>query len=499
MNALQEIVDIMSPDDRQAFISYLNRKNKREDVLNITLFKSLETDDINAQKKLASSVKTPAALHALRKRLYDSLIEFTGNRQFLADTSAEHEVLRLIVVARVFFEQKMNKEAFKCLRKAEDKALTIENFGLLNEIYQALIQFAHLDTASYLDMIIEKYNANRSKMEQEEQMNVAYALLRRELAEIYHNGKVIDFTAFIKGTMEQQGVSADALTFRSLYQILFIANEYASINSNYKLIEPFMESAFRFIENKEALGERHLYYHIFILYLLANMHFRNRKFSESGKFLDLMEEQMSKQGKRYHQRFHMRHTLLSVLNKNYSGTPGMAVDIAEKALKKHSEANDADTNDLRLALLVFYLQHSDRTAFKLMVKFSHSDSWYEKKMGMDWAIKKKLVEVLLHAHFENTELAVSQLKSFRRRYKKYLLEVKEERVLDYLLLVEQYLTKPEIIKYESFRKSLAAFTEHIQDEDLFVVSFIGWLKAKMERKPIYETILGLIGNSPFWG
>jgi hypothetical protein len=495
MNALQEIVNIMSADDRQAFISHLNRKNKREDVLNITLFKSLETDDINVQKKLEASVKTPAALHALRKRLYDSLIEFTGNRRFADDTSAEHEVLRLIVVARIFFEQKMNKEAFKCLRKAEDKAVAIENFSLLNEIYQAFIQFAHLDTSLNLELIIEKYNANRSRMEQEEQMNVAYALLRRELADIYHNGKVIDFTAFIKGTMERQGVSPDALTFRSLYQILFIANEYASINSNYKLIEPFMESAYRFIEGREALGERHLYYHIYILYLLANMHFRNRRFSESGKFLDLMEEQMNKQGKRYYSRFYMRHTLLGVLNKNYSGNPGMAIDIAEKALKKNAEANDADTNDLRLALLVFYLQQSDRTAFKLMVKFGHSDSWYEKKMGMDWAIKKKLVEVLLHAHFENTELALSQLKSFRRRYKKYLQEVKEHRALDYLSLVEQYLTKPEIIKFEKFSKSLAAFTEHIQDEDLFVVSFIGWLKAKAEKRPVYETILELMVQS----
>jgi hypothetical protein len=284
MNAVQEIINIMSGDDKQAFTAYLNRKNKRKDAVNIILFKSLETDDINLQNLLQKKLKSADAYHALRKRLYDSLIEFTGKRKFETDTSAEHEVLRLLITAKVFFEHKLYKEGFKCLAKAEGKAAALEHFSLLNEIYHTSIQFSHFNPSAGLDSIIEKFNENRKNMEKEEQMNIAYALLRRELAEIYHKGKVIDFRLFIKETMEQQGVSADALTFKSLYQILFIANEYASLNSNFKLVEPFMESAYSFITAKENLGEKQLYYHIYILYLLANMHFRNGRFSESEKF-----------------------------------------------------------------------------------------------------------------------------------------------------------------------------------------------------------------------
>lgn len=501
MNSLQEIINIMSINDKQAFVSYLNKKNKRKDVVNINLFKYFETDDINQQNLLLRKIKSPEAYHALRKRLYDSLIEFTGRRKFETDTSEEHDILCMVIASRTFFEHKLYKEGLKCLTKAETKATALEHFSLLNEIYHTRIQFAQYDKED-LGVLIKKINANRENMVKEEQMNIAYALLRRELAEIYHKGKVIDFTAYIKSIIEQHGVSSDAITFKSLYQILFIANEYASINSNYKLVEPFIDSAYKFIAQKEALSERHLYYHIYILYLLGNMHFRNRRFSESKNFLQKMEEQMLKQGSRYYSRFCVRYYLLQSLNENYSGNIGSAIYIAENTLKKYKDADPSDVADLRLALLVFYLQYGDRTVFKLLNKFNHTDSWYEKKMGMDWAIKKKLVEVLLHLQYDNMELALSLLKSFKRRYKKYLLEVKEERVLQYAAILETLINKPEIVKTAAFRDNVDQFVASAgADTDVFAISFIGWLKARVENKQVYETIMQLVqaGDFPFGG
>jgi hypothetical protein len=198
----------------------------------------------------------------------------------------------------------------------------------------------------------------------------------------------------------------------------------------------------------------------------------------------------------------MRYYLLLALNKNYSGAPGLATGIAENALKKHPDADITDVNDMRLALLIFYLQYGDRSVFKLLVQFGHTDSWYEKKMGMDWAIKKKLVEVLLHIEYQNSELALSLLKSFRRRYKKYLAEVKEERVLTFLSILETFINKPEVITSAQFRVQVNQFIKSAQQgSDVFVISFLGWLKAKAEKKPVYDTILNLIcnRNSPFGG
>jgi dsDNA-binding SOS-regulon protein len=496
MNAIQEVVHLMNDEDIKAFSLYLDKKNKRKDVRNTELFELLKTDDINVEKKAFQDKKSADAYHALRKRLYDTLVEFMANRSFENDTSQEHAIVRLLVVSRLFFEHKLTKAAFKCLAKAEAIAVEIEHFSLLNEIYHTQIQFAHLNLALALDEVVAKFSANKKKLEQEEQLNLGYALLRRELAQVYHEGKIVNFQELIKNTITTHGISLrQVLTFKSLYQILFIANEYASINSDYGLIAPFIAKSYRFITGNAALADRHLYYHIYILYFMANFHFRNGRFAESQEYLEKMREQLQKQGGKYYNRFCLRYFLLKALNENYSGNPGKATDTAEKALAQHKKADANDINDLRLLLIVIYLQQdAGRDAAKEMVKLGHSDSWYEKKMGMDWAIKKCLVEILLHTQQEHIELALSRIKSFKRRYKKYLITVNEERVVHYLSLIERYVLKPEIATAPKFKNTVEEFIGQAQSgpQDIFVMSFLAWLLARVNRKPVYDTTLKLL-------
>jgi hypothetical protein len=496
MNAIQEVVHLMNDEDIKAFSLYLDKKNKRKDVRNTELFNLLKTDDINFEKKSFQDKKSADAYHALRKRLYDTLVEFMANRSFENDTSEEQAVLRLLVVSRLFFEHKLTKAAFKCLVKAEAIATGLEHFSLLNEIYHTQIQFAHLNLSLPLDVVIAKFRANKQKLEQEEQLNLGYALLRRELSQMYHEGKIVDFQALIKNTIESHGISLrQVLTFKSLYQILFIANEYASINSDYGRIAPFIVKSYGFITGNAALADRYLYYHIYILYFMANFHFRSGRFTESQEYLEQMRIQLQKQGGKYYNRFCLRYFLLKALNENYSGNPGQAIETSEKALIQHKKADANDINDLRLALIVFYLQQdSGKPAAKEMIKLSHSDSWYEKKMGMDWAIKKCLVEILLHTQQEHIELALSRIKSFKRRYKKYLVTVSEERVVSYLSLIERYVLKPEIAATPQFKNTVEQFIEEAQSgaQDIFVMSFLAWLLARVRRKTIYDTTLVLL-------
>ncbi|MFC6263783.1 tetratricopeptide repeat protein [Flavobacterium panici] len=487
---------MMNDADKKAFIQYLSKKNKRKDTGNIELFNSLKTDDIKFNKKILEDKKTTDAYHALRKRLYDNMINFMANRSFENDSSEENTILRFIVVSRLFFEHKLIKTAFKCLAKAEDIALSIEHFSLLNEIYLTQIQFAHFNLSEPIEKIIEKFKANKKQLEYEEQLNLGYAILRRELAAIYHEGRIVDFQALIKNTIETHGISLkQGLTFKSLYQILFIANEYASINNNYSLIQPFVVKSYRFISKKTDLTDRHLYYHIYILYFIANFYFRNGQFTKSLNYLELMFTELQKQSGKYYQRFCLRYYLLLAFNENYLGNPQKAIEIAEKSLSSNKKADPNDSNDIRLMLIVFYIQqNAGRNAVKEMAKLNHTDSWYEKKMGMDWTIKKHVVEILLHTQQENIELALSRIKSFKRRYRKYLLTVNEERVIQYLLFVEQYVMKPEIIQTQKFQNAIEDFIITAQNgpKDILIMSFLSWLLAKVRRKTIYETTLNLL-------
>ncbi|MGQ2983546.1 hypothetical protein [Flavobacterium sp.] len=496
MNSLTDVVLLMTSEEKQLFKAYLRTRNKRSDVQNIRLFKIIETDDINVEEKFIDGKDNRDAYHALRKRLYDTLVDFMANRAFEKGTSEPHEVLRLIVVSRLFFEHKLYKAAFKCLAKAEVKALKLDHFSLLNETYQLQAQYAHFNVGLSMAEVIGRYNANREKMEMEEKLNMGYALLRKDLADIYHKGKVVNFRTLVKGTMASLGISLDdILSFKSLYQILFIANEYASLNSDFSLVEPFTEKSYAFIAAKEDKAEGQLYYHIYILYLLANAHFRNRRFAESKDYLGKMFVQMQKQSAKYHSRFILRHSLLLALNENYSGAWQAALDLTEKALKTATAKSDpVDVNDLRMCAVIICVQQHDKAAFKHLKLFNHSDAWYEKKMGVDWAIRKALVEIAAYADHDNTELALSRLKSFKRRYKKYLADVNEERVFAFAQLVERYLLKPEIAQHPDFARGILSLKANDAKEDIFVVSFMAWLLAKAKKRPVYEVIMEMMAS-----
>ncbi len=493
MNAVSGIINILSNTEKEEFIGYLKKKNKRHDTKNIQLFSLLKTDDI---KKEIVAKENKQALYALRKRLYQNLIEFIGNKRFESDTSEERVIVRLIIVCRVFFEHKQYKAAFKTLRMAEEKALQLERFNLLNEIYHTHIEYAHLDEKITFPELTEKYRINQQKFLQEEQLNLGYALLRHELAKIREGAAGFDFQQTILKTIEQYNISLkEILTFKSLYQILFIANEYAALHNNYHQIERFVDKSYRFILTKKELADKHLFYHIHILYFMANVLFRNKKFEASKAYLDRMETEMGKQDKAYYQRFYLRLMLLRCLNENYSGKAAVAIPLAEQVLKETRHAEVSEILDLELSLAVFYFQQHDLKKVQQLLKgFGHTDAWYEKKQGVEWAIKKNLIEILLHIELKNIDYVFSRLSSFKRRYKKYLTDVKEERVLIFLSLVEKYLNAPEYFVSAAFKKLVEESFQWktYQEEDLFVMSFYAWLKAKIEKRNIYDVTLQLV-------
>ncbi len=234
----------------------------------------------------------------------------------------------------------------------------------------------------------------------------------------------------------------DLMTYKSIYQILFIANEYAAIQQNYGLIERYINRTNQFMQGQTYKKRSYLFYHISILYFLANFHLRQKDFAKSVSYLKEMMDLMVTDS-RYYTLFYFRHQLLSALNLFFTG---FADDASCTIAANHSPMQSTlskpeDIEDLRICLTMFLALCNDRGSLKQLTLLTRTDAWYEKKMGMLWTIRKNLMEILVQAQFSNIELAMSRLSSFRRRYKKYLLKTSEERVLVYLKLVEKYLIK----------------------------------------------------------
>jgi tetratricopeptide (TPR) repeat protein len=197
---------------------------------------------------------------------------------------------------------------------------------------------------------------------------------------------------------------------------------------------------------------------------------------------------------KHYSNFKLKYHLLLGLNYNYSNQQEKAIHLLEQfKIKKHPDLESL--LDIYLGLIMFYIQKGDfKNAKQLFSKFYHTDKWYVEKAGTEWTIKKNLIEIILHIELGHIDLVESRLKSFRRTYSNYLKQIKQQRVLTYLNMVENYYKNPEQVTTIKFKEKVEASFEWLEArrEDIFVMSFYAWLKSKMENKPLYSTTIELV-------
>ncbi|TBN00855.1 hypothetical protein EYD45_13595 [Hyunsoonleella flava] len=495
MNDLNTMVSSFSKEEQQRFIAFLEKKNKRQDTKNIQLFKLLRNDELNSKDVCLKlyGTKSNDAYHALRKRLFQSIIHFSANSSLEDENSLQMEVIKYILAARNYLQQKQFKVAFSILKKAEVMAIEHHLFPLLNEIYHTQIQFAYASPTRDLDSLIEKFNNNKEKHLLEDQLNIVYSKLKYKLSHGDHS----DFQTMLQNTLSEFNLNIlDKLSFKSLYQLITIVTVSAFASNDYLNIESFLIKTYQSILNYKD-KEKQPYYHIQILYHIANTLFRNKKFEASQAYLDQMHQLMLQHKKKYYNTFKLKYNLLLSLNYNFSKRQEKAIMLLEPlANVKHPDTESV--LDIRLSLIMFYFQNQElKKAHQLFSKFYHSDNWYTEKAGNEWVIKKNLMEILLHIDLGHVNLVESKLLSFKRHHFNYLKTINQHRAITYMNLVQDYLNKPEQITSEAFKNKVETSFDWVkpEQEDIFVMSFYAWLKSKMHKTSLYNTTMELIALS----
>ena len=495
---LKEILSTFTDEQQQDLLLYLDKKNKRKDAKDIKLVRLLILDNLSSieiSNKLYGK-QNKAALHALRKRLFQSLIDFTANMSMKEENSIDIKLIKYILSARNFLQKGQIKVGYQIL----DKTIVIANehqlFSILNEIYHTKIQFAHLRKDLKLDLLITDFKENQQQLLLEDHLNIAYAQIRRSLVNYQQNKSNLNIKQLIEKVLKEHNITiSDSLSFKSLYQIIQITSISSAQKFDYYNIEQFIIDTYKIIENHTS-KDKQLYYHIHVLYLIANVLFRNKKFNKSEEYLDLMKLYMKEKKGKYYNDFIAKHDLLRALNFNYSKNQEKAIALLTPYLDKKNMDIMAQL-DITLSLIVFYYQHKSlEKAQKLFATFYHTDKWYIEKAGIIWTIKKNLIEILLQIDLGNIDLVDSRLKSFKRSYFSNLSEINQERVITYLKLVEIYYKNPDIATSKEFYKKVeASFSwTDIKKEDIFLMSFFAWLKAKMTKQDIYLVTLDLIND-----
>ncbi len=495
---LKELLSSFTHKEQENFLLFLKKKNKRKDVKNIDLTKMLidgNFSSIEISLKLYGT-QNKIALHALRKRLFTALIDFIALTSIKDENSLDIQLIKAILAARNLLKKGHFKVGYQILDKTLTVAKQNQLFTILNEIYHSKIEYAYKYPLVDINQLIKDFKENQNQLTLENNLNIAYAKIRKSLEEYQHNKKSINIKHLIETTLKEQNINNfEIVSFKSLYQIIQITHISSTQKFDFWSIEKFLIDTYKTIKTHNA-KESQLYYHIEVLYIIANVLFRNKKMDESLHFLNNMWDYMLQNNKKYFAHYIYKHQLLLSLNYNFSNLPEKAISILEPLV--NSKIKDVVAKlDIELSLIVFYYHNNSiEKAKKLLATFYKTDTWYVNKVGVIWTIKKNLIEILFHIDLGNIDLVDSRLKSFKKNYTKILKDIDLDNVLTYLKLIEIYYKNPEIVTSKSFYNKVELSFKWIENkkEDIFMISFYAWLKAKMTKENVYKVTLSLINK-----
>lgn len=494
---IKELIHILSKSEQKTFKSWLQQRNKRKEDTAVYLFDQLEKgrEDL-ARKRLGTN-----AYNVTKKRLTDRLLEFMGNGAMEQEAGEEVDAIKLLVLSRKLFAHDHVKLAQRTLSKAEAMATNLRHYGLLNEIYHTAIHFSYLPEGDNQEELFQRAQANMNAFQREMQINMAHARIRSIFvaSEFNKDTPSHQLKAEIESIYARFDLKEDDIhSFQTLYQLVQIADISAFHQKNYYLIDLYFAERIDALSGTPLDGEKTLIYHIDVLYLVANIYFRQRDFEKSMRYLDRMQDQMQRYDGRFQKARLPQYSTLRALNTNFLGHPEEALSLIDALIDSEFPRETLLPAMLTRAMILFQ-QNEIAAANKSLSSLQHTDKWYRERVGLDWLLNRRYMEILLHIELGNTDYAESRMLSLIRKYGDLFQESRENPALPFLQLMRKYNNNPLEVRSPEFR-STVEYTipwRRNGEEDIFLMCFYAWLKAKMEGRALYETTLELVRMSPY--
>jgi len=493
MTEINTVIKLLSRGEHQKFIKYLSLRNKRNDSKNIDLFKALANGNAMAIKNQIGS----NAYNVLKKRLTDRLIDFMAQISFETEATSEIQIIKKLIVARKLFDYEHYKMAFKLLKNAETKAISISHYSLLNEIYHLLIQNSYHALSPDQNLIFERFEKNKTAFLTEERLNMVYAIVRKSFQGIEYRSEAIDLKKILEENYSKFGIpKAYGYSFKTLFQLAEIADIQGAYGKSYHEVNLFFIDQINAVKNGPMDNEKHLIYHINLLYLIANIYFRKKMFQTSLSYLSDMLVQMQLYNNRFYNTVLVKYVTLLALNLNFTNQPQKAANLLDDLLSNKTYNIKDLLNPYLVRIMIYFQQNDLENAKRLLAQLQHSDQWYEKRMGLEWLLNKKYIEILLHIELGNVDYVDSRIKNLERQHITYF-KSKSFQILPFLDLVKSYYHQPDIVSNEAFKAKVKQTIDFksIEIEDIFLLSFYAWLKSKMVRQAVYPVTIELVKNT----
>lgn len=498
MDNIKQIIQSFNTKEIIEFKNFLKRQKLLEERKDIKLVDLLYAENNYNPKQLVQLLETKNlnSYHTLRKRLFTGLSEFILIKLKKEDENDIQKITSAYHLADYMFQINITDLAWKFLLLAEKLALEKNEFSLLNTIYLLQIKQVEHQDRTTLVQLIQRYKSNKQYLQIEENLILAKSIVLDELNKVKKGGGIIDFNEIIEETLRAYDINVSEINHQKfIFNIIEIIRVNIVAQKHYYDFEPFIIHQYHTYFSNNS-GQSNSVYKASMLYLIAQTLYRNKKFKLSLSYLDELDKLDFEMPAKTLSKIKIKRIQLKAANEVLLGNVQTAIKLLEQKINQKIISNSDYYNNIINLGVYYFLQNDYKKSQKLLFKFNHSDNWYRKTMGIEWLLKRQLMEVILFYELGEIELCESRLRSIERNFNFFGDNEYYKRVFHFISLLKDFVLNIGKSKDDRFIQKVEDNIQWIpfEQEDVQHVAFYAWLKAKMLGKDYYKTLLELLSE-----
>jgi len=498
MDNLETVISLLSKKDMNSFVVYLQeQKVMRKDLMLLRLLSAEQTLSTAVIVKRIYGEQNNNAYHSLRKRLLNQLASFFLRQSVYGEPNELNQALSTLRIGKQMLEKNIPTVAAYYLKRAETIAIRNQQPDVLDRIYNFLISHSEELNVSIED-VASKWQLNTVQLQKHQKLNIAYAIIRKQLAAARSSGTTLDPELIIDSVFNDFEITSDqANNPVFMHRLVSMARSAIISTKDYHRFEPFLIRIYSRLKRVNAFGRKDSEFELGFIFMIAHVYYRNRKFIEMREWLEKMNSILPTRDFK-NSEYYPKYVALSAALYCFTGKNEQAIVLVKSTLQdKTLRIPLAERLNFQLNLSVFYFQSSEfKKSNRVLIDVGHSDKWLEARMGKEWRFKKNLIEVIVQFELGNHEIALKQLKSIQKYYSQFLKHPIYLRAQLFIDFVRKLILDPTIATTKEFAPEVegARMGWPSEKEDIQAITFFCWLKSKMSGRKYYDVLLEAINE-----
>ena len=484
MDILNKIIESLDKHEVRTYKIYAKRtieENERKDLL---LFDYIRKTGKNyLEDEIFSQLykdKNKNSFYRLKNRLLEELnkniyLHYTGD--------AIIQIMYLMSLAIIYFKKSDAKIGIHYLKKAEKKALSVENHELLDIIYIEYIKMSKDILSINPEVYIQKRKENKAKIDQLREIDdiltaVNYRLRTSQNFSSSDNSifNILQDTIaeFSETSTLQQSTKFKLMLYNAVSKILLGTHQYIAL-------EEYLLSTYKnFIKEKVFTKERHDT-KLQMLTYIVNVLFKNKKHNESLKYSEILKNAMNEYKRVLYDKYLLFYYNTLVIN--YSQLEKKkAVDILEECKQNEILLKQPHYEVFiygNLAVLWFDLEDYDK-ALDNLVKLYYEDGY----KNLDIALKYKfaVAELIIRFELNENEFIDYKIAQIKNEFKSiYKLEAyhKEKEFIAVLNKLNKSVGMLDKQKVNNYILTFLENNKSTENDDSEIIKYNYWLESKL--------------------